>query len=173
MFRLKGIPLRVDRRIGVIDHHVVNGNFLYIFHDSSGSLSRIPQGISLWALPQPGAFHLVENRVVAPVDCIPPVDIGHHCISHLLWVCLPILIHALEISLLMGTRVCSQNGIPIDIVGVGAAATRMIWRKTEDIEILSGGNDGVLFDIIAVNRARKLAFNESSGNCERVILVKI
>lgn len=110
---------------------------------------------------------------MAPVDRIPPVDISHHSISLLFWACLLILTHALEISLLMCTRMCSQNGILVDIVGVGTAPTRMVWRETENVEVVKGRNDRVLFGIVAINWARELAFNEFSRDRERVVLIKV
>ncbi|KAL2001033.1 hypothetical protein VTN02DRAFT_2325 [Thermoascus thermophilus] len=173
MVRLEGVPFRVDRGVGVVDDHVVRGDLVHVLHDGGRGLRGMLQRLIPWALPQPGALHLVEDGVVAPVDRIPPVDIGHHRVSLLFWARLFVLTHALEIGLLVRTRMRPQDGILVDVVGVGAAPTRVVWREPENVEVVTGRDDGVLLGIVAVDWAGELAFDELSRDRERVVLIEV
>ena len=69
---LQRVALRVVRRVGVLDFHVVRGQLGQVGVDGG---HNVAVG-NLGAVPHAGALHLVEDGVVAAVDLVAAVDVG-------------------------------------------------------------------------------------------------
>jgi hypothetical protein len=67
----------------------------------------------------------------------------------------------------------AQHRLIVDVVGIRATATRVVWWEAQDIKVLSSRDNGVLFEVVAKHRRRKLALNELACNGEGMILVEV
>lgn len=115
----------------------------------------------------------MKDRVVATVNGITSVDIGDHGVSDFFWANLLIPVDLLEIRLLVCACVCAQHRLVVDVVSIGARATRVVRREAQDIEVLCGCDDGVLLGVVAEYGGGELALDEFASNGERVILVEV
>ena len=173
VFGLEGVSLRVNGRVGILDDDIVRGDAVHVVHDSRSRFRRVLQWLLIRPLPQHRALHLVENGVVAAVNRIPAVHVRDHGIPTLLGLGCLVVFHLLEIRLLVGAGMCSQNRLIVHIVRIRPTATRMIHGEAQDIEIISRRNDGVRLDIVPKEGGRELAFNEPPCNRKRVVLVEV
>lgn len=173
MFGLKGVSLWVNGRVGILNDDIVRGDTAHVVHDSRSRSRRVFQWLLIRPLPQHRALHLVENGVVAAVNRIPPVYVRDHGIPTLLGPGCLVAFHLLEIRLLVGAGMCSQNRLIVHVVRIRPTATRVIHGKTQDVEIISRRDDGVRLDVIAIERSRELALNEPPCNRKRVVFVEV
>lgn len=133
---LERVALDVDGRVRVLDGDAVRGDAVHVFHNGCGGMRGVLERVRRRALPQHGALHLVEDRVVAAVDRIAPVHVRDHGVPYLLRAGGLVAVDLLEVGLLVGAGVCPEHGLVVDVVCIRPAAARVVRRKPQDIEVL-------------------------------------
>lgn len=86
-------------------------------------------GKQLVPVQGPHAVQLVEHRVVRGIDLIPPIDLAADQ---------EIVQATADQVVLVGSRVSTQQVVPVDVVAVAAGPTRMIRCNEQIVEVLLG-----------------------------------
>lgn len=108
---------------------------------------------------------------MAAVNSISSVNICNDRISLLVGACFLIQAQALEITVLVSTRMCPQNSSFVYIVCIRPTSPRMIRREPEDIKVLRRRDDGVRFSIVPKLWPRELALYKLARNRKRVVFI--
>lgn len=170
---LEGVALRVRGGVVVFDGDAVGGDAADVVPDGGRGLGCVLQGFGRGPLPQHGALHLVEHRVVAAVDGVAAVDVRDDGVADLFGAGVFIAADLLEVGLLVRACVRAQHRLLVDVVGVCAAAARVVRGEAEHVEVLGCRYDWVFLAVVAEYGARELALDELSGDRQRVVLVEV
>lgn len=167
---LERVALRVERWVGILDGDIMRRNGLQILPDTSSGFGAAHTSRTL---PGASTLHLVEDRIMGTIDGVSSIDICRQCVPFLIGTFLFVVLHTLIVIGLVRTGMCSQHGLLIDIVGIRPTAAGMVRRETQDIEILGGGDDGKLLDVIAEDWVRELTLYQLPGDRKGMVLFEI
>ncbi|EAU38027.1 phenylalanyl-tRNA synthetase, mitochondrial precursor [Aspergillus terreus NIH2624] len=170
---LQRVAVRVDGGVGVVDGDVVGGDFGDVATNGGGGGGGVGEWVGLRTLPQHGALHLVEDGVVAAVDGVAAVDVGDDGVADLVRAGRLVAVELLEVGLLVGAGVGAQDGLVVDVVGVGAAAARVVGREAQHVKVVRRRDDRVRLGVVAVDRAWERALDQLARDGERVVLLQV
>lgn len=94
----------------------------------------------------------MEDGIVTSVDRVPTV---HICANRIAFTG----ITSKDVCF-VSAGVCSQYGILVDVVGIGATPARVIRREAKRIEILSNRDDRMEVIVFGVSRVGKASFDD-------------